>query len=137
MKKKMASITPNRNQRVILECNIIYVCGTKIKKKFGEVYNEGTVKFYNYENKKYRVLYNNGEEEDLSQSEIRNNLKSKRRRRNRTRNITSLLGQRNLHGEVSSSKDSDTFGDEYPKSPEENCSIITYQNIGQQTPTKI
>lgn len=77
-------------------------------------------------------MYNNGEEEDLSQSEIRTNLKSKRRRRNRTRNNTSLLGQRNLHSKVPSSKDSDAFGDEFPKSPEENCSIITYQNIGQQ-----
>ena len=134
MKAIMASTTSNRNHRVILECNNIYFSGTKIIKMFEGVYNEGTVKYYKSENKKYRVVYENGEEEDLTHNEIKNNLKVKRRRRGRvrTRNITSVYGQRNLHGEVLTSKDSDTFGDEFPKSPETNCSIITYQNIGQQ-----
>ena len=101
-------------------------------KKFGEVYNEGILKFYNPENKKYCVVYENSEEEDLTQSMIRNNLKRKRRSKKRTRNITSLLGQRNLYDKVLSLKDSEAFGDEFPKSSDVNCSIITYQNIGQQ-----
>ena len=90
----MASTTSNRNHRVVLECNNIYFSGTKIIKKFEGVYNKGTVKYYKSENKKYHVVYKNGEEEDLTHNEIKNNLKVKRRRRGRvrTRNITSVFG---------------------------------------------
>ncbi len=79
-------------------------------------------------------MYEEREEEFMTHNEVKKHLKSKRIRRGRvrTRNISSLRGQRNLFGDLLSLSDSNTFGDEFPESPAENCSIITYQNIGQQ-----
>ena len=131
----MASRPPTRNHRVILECNNnIYICGTKIIKNFEGVLNEGYVKSYDSVSKRYRIMYEEREEEYMTHNEVKNHLKSKRIRRGRvrTRNISSLRGQTNLFGDVLSSSDSNKFGDEFPEHPNENCSIITYQNIGQQ-----
>ena len=131
----MASRPPTRNHRVILECNNnIYICGTKIIKNFEGVINEGYVKSYDSVSKRYRIMYEEREEEYMTHNEVRNHLKSKRirRGRGRTRNISSLNGQTNLFGDVLSSSNSNKFGDEFPEHPNENCSIITYQNIGQQ-----
>ena len=131
----MANRSSRRNHRVILDCNNnVYICGTKIIKKFEGVFYEGCVKSYESVNKKYRIEYEDGKEELMTHNEVKNSLKNSRIRRGRvrTRNITSRRGQSNLFGEILSSKDSDEFGDKFPKSPAENCSIITYQNIGQQ-----
>ena len=42
------------------------------------------------------------------------------------------IGQTNLHGEILSAKDSNVFGHNFPTKPDENCSIVTFQNVGKQ-----
>ena len=44
----------------------------------------------------------------------------------------SRLVQSNLAGEALSSKDSDTFGHQFPLTPNPNTTIVTFQNIGPQ-----
>ena len=41
------------------------------------------------------------------------------------------LEQTNLAGEILAVKDSEAFGSEFPKTPDPNCSIVTFQNTGQ------
>ena len=119
----MANRPPTRNHRVILECNNnIYIRGTKIIKNFEGVLNEGYAKSYDSVSKRYRIMYEEREEEYMTDNEVKNNLKSKRIRRGRvrTRNISSLRGQTNLFGDVLSLSDSNNFGDAFPEHPAEN-----------------
>ena len=42
------------------------------------------------------------------------------------------LEQSDLNGDSIAAKDSDTFGNDYPERPNNNSTIITFQNTGQQ-----
>ena len=42
------------------------------------------------------------------------------------------LEQQDLHGDSLPAKDSDTFSNNYPEQPNNNSTIITFQNTGQQ-----
>ena len=53
------------------------------------------------------------------------------RRRDRKRNRTNL-DQQDFHGDTHAAKNSDIFGNNYPESPNNNATIIIFQNIGQQ-----
>ena len=123
---------------VFLDGNDIYVLGTKIIKKFNGVPYEGIVQYYDKINKWYKIRYEeDGDEEEMDHNEVTKHLKfkkqsRKRRQRARSRKNKNSGGQRNLQGELIAEKDSDVFGDEYPEQIAENCSIITYQNVGQQ-----
>ena len=59
----------------------------------------------------------------------------RRSRRGRTCRARSDIGQTSLYGEVLTANNSDVFGHYFPKYPDKNCSIITFQNIGQQPKT--
>ena len=127
---------PSNNQLVYLDGNFRYIYGTKIVKNLNGVVLEGQVTVYNNNRKEYKIRYMDGSEENMNHRQVNENLKRyKRKRRYITRKkgkATSVIGQTNLYGEILSIKDSNTFGDVYPKQPAENCSIITYQNTGQQ-----
>ena len=105
-------------------------------KKLNGVVLEGQVTVYNSNRDEYKIRYVDGSEENMNHRQVNSYIKRhKRNRRSIVRNAakaTPVLEQTNLYGETLSAKDSNTFGDVYPKQPEENCSIITYQNTGQQ-----
>ena len=105
-----------------------YRIGTKILKRFddGHVY-EGAVVGYN--GSFYRIYYNaDNDSEDMDHSEVKKYLKYKRT----TQSSGSSLVQRTLTGDQITLIDSETFGHEYPSKPNDNCTIITFQNIGPQ-----
>ena len=94
-----------------------------------------------YENKHYKIKYNDEEEVKMTHQEIKINLKyqtltSRQRRKKRQvetiQRYKNTLVQTNLRGEQIPAKDSEFFGHSYPARIHTNCSIITYQNIGQQ-----
>ena len=134
------SSTPKKRKRVqVDECNNnnIYINGTPVKKKFNGVTYEGFVKYYDVKNKWYRIVYKDGDDEDMSHRELqRYIIRKKRLRRGRVRNNRTTLGQTNLHGEILPAKDLEAFGHDFPERPNDNCSIITFQNIGQQPKSK-
>ena len=132
----MAREVPNNNLSVYMDSDLKFIYGTKIVKKYNNVTYEGEVIMYNNERRTYKIRYLDGTEEEMNHQQVNTHLKRHRRNRrnnNRRRAIaTSITGQTNLLGEVISDKDSNTFENEYPEFPAENCSIITYQNTGQQ-----
>ena len=106
-----------------------YRIGTKILKRFddGHVY-KGEVVSYN--DSFYRIYYNvDNDSEDMDHSEVKKYLKYKQT----TQSSGSSLVQRTLTGDRTTIIDSETFGHEYPSKPNDNCTIITFQNIGPQT----
>ena len=109
------------------------------KKKFGAINYNGFIRSYDESKKKYVVQYKNrNDTEDLSHNEVTKIIDTdptRRRRRDRIRNRTNL-DQQDLHGETLTAKDSDVFGNNYPEIPNNNSTIITFQNIGQQPQSK-
>ena len=78
---------------------------------------------------------------ELSHQKVSSNLKdqiltSRQRRRKRQMDLVERqmknLVQSNLQGEQIPAKYSELFGHSYPTRINNNCSIITYQNTGQQ-----
>ena len=127
----MVNRNPEKVICVYLDCNNNIRCGTKIIKKFGGVPYEGIVKEYDDLTGWYKITYEDGDSEEMTKEEVINHLKqNKKIRRGRVRK--QILGQSTLHGEILSAKDSECFGHEYPSEVNDYCSIITYQNIGQQ-----
>lgn len=106
-----------------------YRIGTKILKIFedGHVY-EGEVVSYN--GSFYRIYYNvDNDSEDMDHSKVKKYLKYKQT----TQSSGSSLVQRTLTGDQITMIDSEIFGhEEYPSKPNDNCTIITFQNIGPQ-----
>ena len=105
-----------------------YRIGTKILKRFedGKLY-EGKV--VGYKDNFYRIYYDaDNDSEDMDHDEVRKYLKYKRT----TQSVGSSLVQRTLAGDVITIIDSETFGHEYPSKPNDNCTVITFQNIGPQ-----
>ena len=105
-----------------------YRIGTKILKRFedGHVY-KGEVVSYN--GSFYRIYYNvDNDSEDMDHSKVKKYLKYKQT----TQSSGSSLVQRTLTGDQITIINSEIFGHEYPSKPNDNCTIITFQNIGPQ-----
>ena len=81
----------------------------------------------------YYVTYDDKDSEQMTYAQVRrhyNQTKYKPPIRPRIR-----LDQTNLQGDRLASINGEIFGNEYPDKPGENCSIITFQNIGPQPNT--
>ena len=129
----------NKNKKNIEERTDKFIIGTKVIIKINKVPYEG--KIIGYKNSYYKIRYNDDKETELSHQKVSSNLKdqiltSRQRRRKRQvdlveRQVKNLV-QSNLQGEQIPAKDSELFGHSYPTRINNNCSIITYQNTGQQ-----
>ena len=109
--------------------------GTRIIKKYSGVPYEGKVVGFNGTH--YQIFYPvDKDTEDMTASEVGLALRNKvigSRRRTNHRTQSTRTQQTDLHGNRIEGNDSETYGHTYPKEAQLNHTIITYQNIGEQT----
>ena len=140
VKPKLVNVYSNNNKKtVILDCNNKYMCGTLVKKNFEGINYNGFIRSYDESKNKYIVKYRNRDDtEELNHDKVTriiNTEPPRRRRRDRIRNRTNL-DQQDLYGDTLVAKNSDVFGNNYSETPNNNLTIITFQNIGQQSYSK-
>ena len=136
--------------------HIIYKTGTTISKTFSGQKYLGRIINYDARHKLYQIEYSDGDGEELDHEEVtpllrrpyqhprhwhnyhNNNPNNNNNHNSNTNNLNMRrrnLVQTNLLGEQMPAKDSDVFGHNYPISPGDNSTIITFQNTGPQPAT--
>ena len=112
-----------------------YLIGTRIIKEFEGFPYEGTVISFN--GTYYQILYSDKDCEEFTEAQVHQHLKNPPPRlRKRYRISGPRFMQTTLSGEILDEKDSEVFGHNFPSKSKNNCSIITFQNIGQQSQSR-
>ena len=110
----------------------LYMIGTRIIKEFKGVYFEGQVAGFHYPY--YRIVYCDGDGEDLNPGEVRKMLKPKvKAKLKNEKNVTlRLFKETSLNGSIVGENDNEWFGNAFPFTKQDHRSVITFQNIGPQ-----
>ena len=109
-----------------------YLIGTRIIKEFEGVPYEGTVISFN--GTFYQILYSDKDCKDFSEAQVRQHLKNPPPQQKKRYRISGpRFTQTTLTGKILDEKDSKVFGHNFPCKNKNNCSIITFQNIGKQS----